>query len=123
MKVFSGLAIFVACLGLFGLTSYAIVKRTKEIGIRKVLGASAMHIVNLFTRGFVKLILVANVIAIPLMHVGANRWLENYAYRIELSGWFFAIPLILMIALALLTVTLQTIYVALKNPVESLKHE
>lgn len=123
MTLFSGLAVFIACLGLFGLTSYAIVQRTKEIGIRKVLGATVLNVISLFTNDFGKLILTANVLAIPLVYFGASQWLENYAYRISLSWWLFAFPLILILLVALVTVSLQTINVALKNPVESLKHE
>ena len=123
MSLFSGLAVFMACLGLFGLTSYAIVRRTKEIGIRKVLGATLSNVIGLFTREFARLILFANVVAMPLVYLGINRWLENYAYKISLGWWLFALPAILILAIALITVSLQTIKVALRNPVESLRHE
>lgn len=123
MGFFSGLAVFIACLGLFGLTSYAIVQRTKEIGIRKVLGATVSNVIGLFTRDFVKLILIANAFAIPLVYLGVSQWLENYAFRIALGWWLFAIPVILILGIALVTVSLQTIKVALRNPVESLKYE
>ena len=123
MSLFSGLAILIACLGLFGLTSYAIVRRTKEIGIRKVLGATVSSIIGLFTRDFIKLILIANAIAVPVVYVGASRWLENYAYKITIGWWLFALPFISILAIALFTLSLQTIKVALKNPVESLKYE
>ena len=123
MSLFSGLAILIACLGLFGLTSYAIVRRTKEIGIRKVLGATVSSIIGLFTSDFIKLILIANAIAVPVVYVGANRWLENYANKIAMGWWLFALPFISILAIALITVSLQTIKVALKNPVDSLKYE
>jgi putative ABC transport system permease protein len=123
MGLFSGLAIFMACLGLFGLTSYAIVRRTKEIGIRKVLGATLLNVIALFTHNFASLIVVANALAIPLVYYGCTRWLENYAYKIPLNWGLFFIPAIVILSTALITVTLQTIKVALRNPVESLRHE
>ena len=123
LSFFSGLAIVIACMGLFGLTSYAIVQRTKEIGIRKVLGATLLNVVGLFTRDFVKLILIANAIAIPLVYLVASRWLENYASRISLGWWIFILPFILILGIAILTVSLQAIRIAVKNPVDSLKSE
>jgi putative ABC transport system permease protein len=110
-------------LGLFGLTSYAIVCRTKEIGIRKVLGATLRNVIGLFTRDFTGLILLANLLAIPLVYFGISRWLENYAFKIPLAWWHFAIPAVLLLATALITIGLQTIKVALRNPVESLRYE
>jgi putative ABC transport system permease protein len=121
--VFTALAIFIGCMGLFGLTSYAIVQRTKEIGIRKVLGASVSNIIGLFSTDFVKLILIANIIAIPLAYSGIRWWLDNYAYKISLVWWLFIVPVVIILGIALLTVCLQTIRVALQNPVESLKYE
>ncbi len=123
MGLFSGLAVFMACLGLFGLTSYAIVRRTKEIGIRKVLGATLSNVIGLFTRDFARLVIVANVMAMPLVYYGSSRWLENYAYKIPLDWGLFVVPAIVILAMALMTVSLQTIKVALRNPVESLRHE
>ena len=123
MSLFSGLAVFMACLGLFGLTSYAIVRRTKEIGIRKVLGAKLSNVIGLFTRDFARLIIIANVMAIPIVYYGISRWLENYAYKIPLDWGLFVVPAILVLTVALMTVSLQTIKVALRNPVESLRHE
>ncbi len=123
MTLFSSLAVFIACMGLFGLTSYAIVQRTKEIGIRKVLGATTSHVIGLFTRDFGTLILIANALAVPLVYFGVSKWLENYAFKITLGWWLFAVPVLLILIVALVTVSLQTIKVALKNPVESLKHE
>jgi len=123
MGLFSGLAVFMACLGLFGLTSYAIVRRTKEIGIRKVLGATLSNVIGLFTRDFARLVIVANVMAMPLVYYGSSRWLENYAYKIPLDWGHFVVPALVILAIALMTVSLQTIKVALRNPVESLRHE
>ncbi|HEY5919546.1 MAG TPA: ABC transporter permease, partial [Chryseolinea sp.] len=123
LSTFTGLAIVIACLGLFGLTAYAIVQRTKEIGIRKVLGATVSNVIGLFTNDFVKLILIANVVAIPLTYIGVKRWLEGYAFRIELHWWMFVIPAGILLVVALLTVSLQTVKVALRNPVDSLKYE
>jgi putative ABC transport system permease protein len=106
--IFAALAVFIGCMGLFGLTSYAIVQRTKEIGIRKVLGASTSSVIGLFTGDLLKVMLVANAIAIPFVYAGINQWLDNYAYKIELAWWLFAPPLICIAAIALLTVSLQT---------------
>jgi putative ABC transport system permease protein len=123
LSTFTGLAIVIACLGLFGLTAYAIVQRTKEIGIRKVLGATVSNVIGLFTNDFVKLILMANVVAIPLTYIGVKRWLEGYAFRIDLDWWMFVIPAGILLVVALVTVSLQTVKVALRNPVDSLKYE
>lgn len=123
MSLFSGLAIIIGCLGLFGLTSYSIVQRTKEIGIRKILGATIRNVVGLFSRDFIWLILLANIIAVPLVYFGSVRWLESYAYRIDLHWSLFAIPVLTMVSIALITITLQTTKAAIKNPVESLRHE
>lgn len=110
-------------MGLFGLTAYAIVQRAKEIGIRKVMGATVTSVVSLFSIDFLRLILIANFIAIPLAYVGMSRWLENYAFKISLEWWLFVVPMGVILAIALLTVSLQTVTVSLRNPVESLKYE
>jgi putative ABC transport system permease protein len=123
MSLFAGLAIFIACMGLFGLTSYAIVQRTKEIGIRKVLGATVANVISLFTKDFAKLILIANTLAIPLVYWFASQWLENYATRISLGWWLFLLPFATILTIAMLTVGMQSISIALKNPAESLKYE
>jgi putative ABC transport system permease protein len=121
--IFTGLAIFIGCMGLFGLTAYSIVQRTKEVGIRKVLGASVSHVVALFSADFVKLILMATFIAIPVVYTGIAFWLDEYAYKISLAWWLFALPVIGVLVIALLTICVQTIRVAVTNPVEILKHE
>lgn len=123
LSVFTGLSIIIACLGLFGLTAYAIVRRTKEIGIRKVLGATISNVIGLFTNDFIELIIIANVIALPLTYIGASRWLEGYAFRVGLHWWMFAVPSLMILFVALVTISLQTVKVAKRNPVESLKYE
>jgi putative ABC transport system permease protein len=119
--LFTVLAIFVACLGLLGLSSFVVRLRTKEIGIRKVLGASIASLLILFTRDFVKLVLLATVIALPIIYFMVNRWLGNYAFHIQLSWLIFVIPPALLLAISLITISLQSIRTALANPVKSLK--
>ncbi|QMU26711.1 ABC transporter permease [Adhaeribacter radiodurans] len=121
--LFTGLAIFVACLGLFGLCLFTITQRTKEIGVRKVLGASVANIVSLLSRDFLKLVLVANVLAWPLAYWGMQTWLQNYSFRIPISAWLFVVPTLLVLGLALLTVSFQAIKAAIANPVEALRNE
>lgn len=120
---FSLLSVLIACLGLFGLASYAVQERTKEIGIRKVLGASVPQIVNLVANDFIKLVLIANVIAWPLAYYAMNKWLQNFAYRTDIGLWIFVLSGILALAIALLTVSSQAIKAARANPVESLRYE
>jgi putative ABC transport system permease protein len=117
------LAVVLACLGLFGLATLSAANRTKEIGIRKVLGASVSGIVELLARDFVKLVLVANVIAWPIAYFALNRWLQNFAYRIDLSWLLFLLSGGLAVLIALLTVSTQAIKAALANPVEALRYE
>lgn len=121
MGTFSGLAMIIACLGLFGLSSYIIVQRTKEIGIRKVLGASVIEIVQLLSRDFVRVIIIASLIALPIAWYAMEQWLSNYAIRIDLNVWIFILPMIAMLLIALFTASLQTIKVAQTNPVDTLK--
>lgn len=120
---FSLLAVLIASLGLFGLSSYTIAQRTKEIGIRKVLGASVPGIVALLSKDFLKLVLVAIVIASPLAWYGANQWLQDFAYRIDVSWWVFALAGLLAVIIAFVTVSFQSIKAALVNPVKSLRSE
>jgi putative ABC transport system permease protein len=117
------LTIFISCIGLFGLSVLSAEKRTKELGIRKVLGASVSNVVSILSADFLKLVLIALVIAIPLSWLAANKWLENYPYRISLSWWLFATGSILVIFIALATVSFQAIKAALQNPVKSLRME
>jgi putative ABC transport system permease protein len=121
--VFSVLAILVACLGLFGLAAYMAEQRTKEIGIRKVLGASVPGLVWLLSKDFLKLVFVALLIATPLAWWAMSRWLEDFAYRIDLEWWVFVLAGVLAIAIALLTVSFQSVKAALMNPVKSLRTE
>lgn len=123
VATFSALAVFIACLGLFGLSSYTIVQRTKEIGIRKVLGASVIQIVHLLTKDFARVILTASLIALPVAYLAMEDWLSNYAVRIGLNAWLFAAPVALILLIALGTVSFQTIRTALENPVQALKQE
>ena len=116
-------AVLLSCLGLFGLASLAVARRTKEIGIRKVLGASVHHVMWLFSRDFIKLLLVANIIAWPVAYWMMNQWLTNFAYRIELGIGVFGIAGILTLLIALLTVNFQTLKAARRNPVDALRDE
>lgn len=120
---FAVLAIAIACLGLFGLSSFSITQRTKEIGIRKILGATIPEIVKSLSKDFFGLVIVASLVALPLAFVLLNKWLENYATRIELSWWIFMIPLFIVAIITILTVASQTIKAAIANPVDSLRSE
>jgi putative ABC transport system permease protein len=122
-RVFAGLTIFIACLGLFGLAAFTAEQRTKEIGVRKVLGASVASIVALLSKDFLKLVLVAIVIASPLAWFAMNRWLQDFAYKIDIEWWVFGLAGLLAVGIALLTVSFQSIKAALMNPVKSLRSE
>jgi putative ABC transport system permease protein len=120
---FAVFAIFIACLGLFGLVTYAAEQRIKEIGIRKVLGASVSEIVTMISKDFVKLVLIAFVIAFPIAWWMMNKWLQSFAYRINISWWVFVIAGFTTLLIALLTVSFQAIKAAIANPVKSLRTE
>ncbi len=120
---FSVLAILIACLGLLGLATYTAEQRTKEIGIRKVLGADIGSIVGLLSKDFIKLVLVAIVVATPLSWFAMNKWLEGFAYQVPIHWWIFGIAGLLSIVVALFTISFQSIKAALMNPVNSLKSE
>ncbi len=122
-SVFAGLSIFIACLGLFGLAAFTAEQRTKEIGIRKVLGASVTGIVTLLTKDFLKLVLLAILTASPVAWYIMSKWLENFAYKISLDGWVLVLAGVLAVAIALLTVSFQSIKAAMMNPVKSLRSE
>ncbi len=122
-SIFAGLAIFISCLGLFGLAAFMAERRIKEVGIRKVLGASIMNLWLLLSKEFVWLVLIACVIASPLSLWLMSDWLQKYDYRINISGWVFAIAGLLAVAITLLTVSFQAIKAALTNPVKSLRSE
>lgn len=120
---FSLLAILIACLGLFGLSSYTAAQRTKEIGIRKVLGASVSSIIGLLSGDYMKLIVAASLVALPLAYWAMEEWLQNYAFRIDIGWWLLALPFVLVLLLALMTVGIQTVRAAYRNPAKSLRYE
>jgi putative ABC transport system permease protein len=123
LRLFSGIAIFVACLGLFGLTAFATQQRTKEIGIRKVLGASVTGITGLLAKDFLKLVVIAIMVASPVAYFFMQKWLSDFAYRIELQWWMFAGAGAAAVGIAFLTVGFQSVRAALANPVKSLRSE
>jgi len=122
-QLFAGIAIFLSCLGLYGLASFMAVQRIREIGIRKVLGASAQHIVGLFSREFVLLIGVAFLIAAPIAWYFMHQWLLNYVYRIDIGWWVFVVSGATAMLVAVLSVSFQAVRAASMNPVKSLKSE
>ena len=122
-NLFAGVANFIACLGLFGLATFVAAQRTKEIGIRKVLGASVVSITSLLAKDFLKLILVSLVIASPIVYYFMQRWLADFAYRIDMQWWMFVLAGLSAIIVAFLTVSFQSIKAALTNPVKSLRSE
>lgn len=117
------IAIFISCLGLYGLATFTAEQRTKEIGVRKVLGASVASITTMLSTDFLKLVLLGNLIAWPLAYYGMNKWLENFAYSINLNIWIFGIAGMAAVTVALLTVSFQSIKAALANPIRSLRNE
>ncbi|MEJ7679066.1 MAG: FtsX-like permease family protein [Segetibacter sp.] len=122
-SVFAGLAIVIACMGLFSLIAFIVQQRTKEIGIRKVMGASVYNIAKLLTIDFVRLVIVSLLIASPIAWWAMHKWLENYAHKIIISWWMFLIAGVLAILITLITVSFQAIKAALSNPVKSLRSE
>ena len=117
------LGIIIACLGLFGLATFAAQQRVKEIGIRKVLGASVNEIVSLLSKDFLKLVFIALLIAIPIAWFFMNKWLQNYAYRIQIGWWIFLVAGMLAVFIAFITIGSQAIKAAIANPVKSLRTE
>jgi ABC-type antimicrobial peptide transport system permease subunit len=122
-KLFSSLAILIGCLGLYGLVTFAAVQRTKEVGIRKVLGASLFDITSLFAKEFIFLIFLAFLIAIPLGYYFMHNWLENFAYHIDIGKGIFLIAVGISLAIAAITISFQVIKAGLANPVTSLRAE
>jgi putative ABC transport system permease protein len=122
-KIFSAIAIFIAALGLIGLASYTAEQKAKEISIRKVLGAGVPNIILLLTKEFIKWVIIANLIAWPAAYIFMNKWLQNFAYKIDIQPETFLLPAILAIAAASGAVLYQTISAALRNPVENIKYE
>jgi len=123
LNIFSVLTIFVACLGLFGLATYTAEQRTKEIGIRKVLGASVSQVTQMLSKEFLKLVLIASLVAFPAAWWAMNKWLQRFAYRINISWWVFAVAGFAALLIALFTVSFQAIKAAIANPVKSLRTE
>ncbi|MBT1699853.1 ABC transporter permease [Fulvivirgaceae bacterium PWU4] len=121
--IFATLAIFISCIGIFGLAAFAVSQRTKEIGIRKVLGASALSLWKMLSGDFVRLVTISILVAVPLSYYLADEWLQQYDYRVELPWWVFAVTGALAILLTLLTVSYQSIKAAMVNPVKSLRSE
>jgi putative ABC transport system permease protein len=120
---FSILAVFIACLGLYGLASFVTMKRTKEIGIRKVLGSSVKAIVLLLLSDFSKLVLIAGLVAIPIAYVAVENWQSQFAFRNEIAWWMYLLPIGVVLFIAMLTISVETIKVALTNPVKILKYD
>ena len=120
---FSILAILIACLGLLGLAAFVTEQRTKEIGIRKVLGASLPSLLFMLSKEFLKWVLIANIIAWPIAYYAMNNWLKDFAYRININLWIFALAGFIALIIALLTVSSHAIKAATANPVKSLRYE
>ncbi|KAA5542838.1 ABC transporter permease [Adhaeribacter rhizoryzae] len=123
VTIASGLSIFISCLGLFGLATLAVARRTKEIGVRKVLGASVGDIISLLSKDFIALVVVANILAWPLAWYGLHQWLQDFAYRVDVGWWLFGLAGAATLLIALLTVSFHSVRAALVNPVKSLRTE
>ena len=123
VSIFTVLAIIISCLGLIGLSSYMAVQRTKEIGIRKVLGASLLSIVSMLSADFIKLILIASILSLPIAYFAMQNWLEAYAYRIPLGWILFVVPIVVILLIAAITMSFQIIRTAMTNPADTLKYE
>ena len=123
ISIFATLAIIIACVGLFGLSIYTAKQRTKEIGIRKVLGASVAGVVGLLSKGFIKLVGIAILIASPIAWWAVNKWLQDFAYRVNIGWWIFASAGVIALLIAMLTVSFQAVKAAIANPVKALRTE
>jgi putative ABC transport system permease protein len=123
LSIFSGLAIVIACLGLFGLASFTAAKRTKEIGVRKVLGSSVQNIILLLSKELLKPVMLAAIIAIPVAYMVMHSWLQNFAYRTGLQWWIFALSALITVTVALATVCFRAVRAAMANPTKSLRSE
>ncbi len=122
-KYFSILAIFIACIGLYGLTAFMIERKIKDIGIHKVLGAKVTEIVFMLSKKYLLWIVISNLIAFPAAYYFMNKWLQSFAYRIEMSWWMFVLSGGIALLIALATVSYQAIKAATANPVKSLRYE
>jgi putative ABC transport system permease protein len=123
LGIFSGLAIFIACLGLFGLASFTVAKRTREISVRKVLGSSSQNILLLLTKDIMKPVLLATVIAIPLSYFAMDKWLQDFAYRTPLHWWIFLLAAVISLLIAFFTISYKALKVSMTNPAQSLRSE
>jgi len=119
----SGLTIFISCLGLLGLVTYITHQRTKEIGVRKVIGASIVQIVTLLSKDFLKLVLIAFIIAVPIAWWGGHQWLQSFAYRTTIDAWIFIAGGTIMVVMAFVILSIRTFRAASANPVKSLRTE
>jgi ABC-type antimicrobial peptide transport system permease subunit len=122
-QVFAALAILISCLGLFGLAAYTAERRTKEIGIRKVLGASAQGLAGLLSKDFIKLVFISCLVAFPVAWWAMHSWLQNYQYRIQIDWWVFVMAGLVAILISLATISVHAIRAAVANPVKSLRTE
>ncbi|WP_229217186.1 ABC transporter permease [Dyadobacter luteus] len=122
-RILAGIAVFIGCLGLYGVVAFMVESRTKEMGIRKAIGATAFNIFGLFSIDFVKLVVIALVIASPVAWYGMSQWLQDFTYRISISWWMFAVTGIVVIFIALITISFQSVKAALMNPVKALRSE
>jgi putative ABC transport system permease protein len=120
---FAVLAVCISCMGLFGLASYSTIQRTREIGIRKVFGASVTGILNMLSVEFLQLVIISSLIAFPLAWFTMNKWLQDFAYRIAIDWWVFALSGVIALVIAFATVSFQAVKAALANPVDSLRSE
>ena len=123
LNIFAVLTILVACLGLFGLATFTAEQRTREIGIRKVLGATVVQVTNMLSKEFIKLVAIACLLSFPLAWWAMHKWLQDFAYKINISWWVIGVAGLTAIIIALITVSFQAIKAAIANPVESLRTE
>ena len=123
LAIFAALAIGIACMGLFGLSVYTARQRTKEIGVRKVLGASVMGIAVLISNEFIRLVIIASLISFPVAWWVTHKWLQDFAYRIDIKWWFFGVAGLSALVVAIVTISVQAIKAAIANPVVSLRTE
>ncbi|RZL69631.1 MAG: FtsX-like permease family protein, partial [Pedobacter sp.] len=122
-KVFAGVIIFISFIGLFGLISFVATQRTKEVAIRKVLGASTIELVKMLNGSFLIMVFIANLVAWPLAYLFVSKWLSGFAYRIDISIWPFALAMIISMAITLLTVSIRSYKAAVANTIDALKYE